>query len=263
MYRSVCISYNGVTSQSLGCYSCKIENSNIEDVYVSGRDIKQDSSGRNWGNKSRNYFYKAQRNPQEFKVELFFKEFSDEKAREVSRLFFQDKYLPLIPSDTGRIYYCMPSGTPKISYSLGGGYVSMDMKTFNEYSYSDETILPFDLTGNTKSSITIQLDCDAPVYQTVKIRPLVSGSNIKIENKSVDNKYMEFSTDLNGNQLIANEIITVDCENEIIKTDQLSLYRYDNFSSSGDYLKLIPGTNTIEVSGSVILSFKYRKKYLF
>ena len=74
---------------------------------------------------------------------------------------------------------------------------------------------------------------------------------------------MEFKTDLNGNQLIANETITVDCENEIITTDQLSLYRYDNFSTSGDYLKLVPGTNTIEVSGSVILTFKYRGKYLF
>lgn len=263
MYRSVCISYNGVTSQSLGCYSCKIENNNVEDVYVSEREIKQDSSGRNWGKKSRNYFYKVQRNPQEFKIELFFKEFSDEKAREVSRLFFQDKYLPLIPSDTNRIYYCMPSGTPKISYSLGGGYISMDMKTFNEYSYSEEITSSFDLTGNTKSSITLELDCDVAVYPVVTIKPLTSGSTIKIENKSTDNKYMEFKTDLNGNQLIANETITVDCENEIITTDQLSLYRYDNFSTSGDYLKLVPGTNTIEVSGSVILTFKYRGKYLF
>lgn len=262
MYNACSITYNGVTSETLGALYCRVENTSSEDIYASEREIKQDMSGRNWGNKSRNYLYKIQRTPQKFKIELGFTTLTDDIARTVSKLFCQDKFLPLIPNDTNRIYYCMPVSS-KISYVGGGGYISFDMVTFDEYSYSSLVTITKDYTGNTTAQFNITNEGDVSVYPELTITPLVSESTVKLTNITNSNKYIEFTTDGSGNQLVANEVIVVDCEKEIITTNQLGLYRYDNMTTGGDYLELLSGVNTIKVDGSMLLTIKYKNKYLF
>lgn len=262
MYQATSITYNGTSSTSLGAIYCRVGNPADEDVYTSGRDIQKDSSGRNWGSKSKNYFYKVQRNPHQFTIQLGFETLTDTIARQVAKLFNQDLYLPLIPNDTNRIYYCMPTDS-KVVYLGNGGYVEFEMETFDEYAYSDLITVNKDYTGNTTTTFAITTLGDVSTYPEITITPLTTGSTIKLTNLSNGSKFMQFGTDTNSNQLIANEVIVVDCENEVITTDQLALYRYDNMTTTSDYLELVSGLNTIQVDGSMLLTIKYRNKYLF
>jgi len=263
LYNSTKITYDNISINDLGCISARIENINTEDIYVSDREIQQDSSGRNWGSKSKNYLYKVQRKPHEFKLELAFEILNDDIAREVAKLFFQDRFLPLVADDVFRVYFCMPTGST-INYLGNGGYLTFTMRTFDEYSYSPSTVTTVkDYSGNVSTTLQINVSGDVIIYPEITITPNVSGSALKITNLSNEGKFMQFETDGKGNQLIATEVITIDCENEIVSTDQLALYRYDNLTTDSDYLELVSGVNNIQIDGDMLLTVKYRNKYLF
>ena len=150
-----------------------------------------------------------------------------------------------------------------VNYIGTGGYISFDMISFDEYAYSGLVEITKDLTGNVTSTFNLTVFGDTSVYPTLIMTPISSGATLKIKNITNNNTFIEFKTDADGTQLIANEILTVDCENEIITTDQLAEYRYDNMSPEGDFLELLSGLNEIEVSGSMLLTIKYVNKYLF
>ena len=54
-----------------------------------------------------------------------------------------------------------------------------------------------------------------------------------------------------------------DFEKQIISTDQIGEFRYQNLSSDSSFFTLVSGNNTIVATGQMELNIKYRNKYLF
>lgn len=265
MYQATSISYNGITSESLDAISCRVDNSSGEEVYVSDREIKKDTSGRSRDSRSKNYLYKVERKSRKFTIELGFLTLTDQKAREVSKVFFQDKYLPLIPQDTGRVYYCMPISS-KIKYIGTGGYISFEMETFDEFSYSAPLQYIKNFPNNVSDTFIMTILGDTDTYPVIQFKVLTVASTIKLLNTTT-NKYIELGTYIDDYSvsfpLILNETITVDCEKEIITTDQSGIYRYNNFLNNSEFFSFLSGVNNMTIEGSTIMTIEYKNKFLF
>ena len=275
MYQATDFSYGNISSilTTFGAISCKVDDTSAADIFVSERSIKTDSTSTNWKNKSRNYFYKMERKPHKFTITLAFNELDDNKARSIAKLFFQNSYQALIPNDTNRIYYCAPTGESSIYYFSNGGYITFEMETFNEYSYSSLITSPkYNIMNATP--INIINNGDVVLYPEIVIEFLTGGSSIKIINTNNNNEFLLLGTYENlytsiEYPIATNEIITINCENETVITSAAAVYRYDNMlkenNAYSSFLEFVVGNNNLNIipnGGNFNLTFKYRYRYL-
>jgi phage-related protein len=273
LYNSNTFTYDGVSSTTLGLFLCKVGNADSEKIFVAERSIVNETLQKN--GKTHNFFYKTEKRPLRFQADFFLDgTWSDYNAREVARFFFKDRYCEFVPDDTNRVYVCMPTGSSKMFSENTTGYFSLEFECIDEYSRSSLKELNYDYsTATTTQTFTFYNTGDATIYPIIEITNIDSNSTVTIANTTTG-KTMKFDTvkpttspppagsnpNASGNPLIAGEIIVVDCDKEIVKTNQLGIYRYGDMV--GDFLYFIRDVNSLSVTGKCRLKITYRMLYL-
>lgn len=205
----------------------------------------------------RRYFKRLAIDPIEFDMHvLLYEDLEDYQIEEVISWLMNDYYEELFFEDeVDKVYYCMPISQPSISHNgLNQGYISLQMRCFDGYIYSQEINRTFDLSDNPLDGTTFTLlnDGHTEVYPYVTIQ--AKDSTIKINNL-LSNEVTEF------NGLTIGETITLDNENEEIETDVVGEYRFDNHNDI--FVRILKGVNKFKVTGKCIITFKYRYKKKF
>lgn len=264
MYGSTSCSYNGITSESMGVILVKIEHVDNYETAPTNRELIADRIQRA-NHKPQTYFYKIDRSPRRFYLELACETMTETTKSNLINWLFIDNYAPFIAGDDpNRIYYCIAVGEPKFWTNGQGCYISLEMQCQDEYSYSPIITKEFDLSEieeeqeENEEGVILINSGDVSAYPILEIEVIESESTIKITNTTT-NKYIQFSTE-NTTPLVAGEKITIDNYKELIMTNQLSIFRYDNMT--GNFLELVKGINTFIVEGKCKLKFMYQNRYL-
>lgn len=187
----------------------------------------------------------------------FTKKFTDTDIDNIIVWLFQDNYKPLYFEDKpNKIYYCMPSGDAKIAHNgLKQGYLTITMKCKSSRIYSpQQTTQLYDLSTNTgKYDIHINNIGHVDIYPEISITKIGAGNITFTKNGEI------FEID----NLTDQEQIYINCEKEIIETDMIGTYRYNNVV--GDYYDMVlkRGDNIITVEGTCKVQFRYVFKYRF
>lgn len=144
-------------------------------------------------------------------------------------------------------YYCILLNPQKVSVGLKSAGISFDVICDSNHAWSDlrtQRKLSSDGTFQFIYHSDFDEDVLAPVFT---ITPLTDG-NIKIENKTT-------KEEVSINNCITTEIITMDCENEIIESSTGRVL-LDNWNRR--FLQIIEGVNVIELTGNFVLDMEYR-----
>ena len=149
-----------------------------------------------------------------------------------------------------------------IDYSILGRFVEINMQKMDSrivgvrvafqsvspWAYSAVQTSVHQIDGSTLISIQNDTDdLDACVYPTV-IFENTTGNELAITNNSI-------GKDVTIKNLAVNETITMD-SNQVIHSDNTVKIFGDDFNY--EWLMLVPGTNSITVSGNGILTISYR-----
>jgi phage-related protein len=253
MKESLYFTYNGIKSTDMGVTQISLSNGLFEEEFVAPKNIIEEKiRGRDTP-----YFFGVERDPLSFSMGIYFDNgMDDDSKRKVKRWLDQDTYLPLIfSSNLSRIYYAMVVNDSKeIHNGLEEGYLQLQMRCDSPYAYSPTYYSKiYEFNGNASGTeIIIENNGDVECKPTIYIEKIGNG-NVDIINQSNAGQTFSF-TDLNDQ-----EIVFVDCENEVIITDLIGQYRYDSFND--EYLTLVRGVNTLKIVGDLKLMFKYRFKF--
>lgn len=261
MYESTNIVYNGVSSTSLGLLFIRFNNVDDSDLFLSDREIVFDNITRSNSHKSQSYLYSVQRKPRKFTAEFYCDNFTNAKLSQVAKWLDVGNFAPFYSdANPDRLYYCTLSGSPKYITNGTQGIISVDMQCQDEYSYSTQKTKTVDYSQTTGTqTFTVTNNGDVNTSPIFYITISTSGSTITLKNTTNVNQTMEFSTG-SATQLYASEVLTVDCNREIITTDRVAISRYPNMN--GEFLDLIPGTNSISVTGNCKITMVFYEKYL-
>ncbi len=172
----------------------------------------------------------------------------------LKKWLMQDRYRPLhFKSNPNKIYYCIfSSNASHIHNGLKQGYVSMQMLCNDICAYSPIIEKDFVVSGNKKIGITNNGDLN--IYPELWIEKTSASGDVKIKNTTDNERVLELS-DIDNN-----ETVYIHNEEEIIETDKLNTYRYNNHNNI--FLKLLSGYNEIELEGNFNLHMKYQEKLL-
>lgn len=248
--------YDGKSSRDFGVISVNLGNDMLEESILGSRTISEDVM---YGNNNPN-LKSIETAPKEIPMIIAFEDgFKD--GREVNRVMqwlFQDMYKPLFFEESlDKIYYCIPVGDAALVHNgLRQGYVKINMRCNSPYVYSQYHISDlYDLSSDNSGTIlTIENHGDYDLFPEISIRKIGDG-NIEFENISNDGYIYEVL------KLINEEEIYINSEKEIIETNLLGIYRYDNVV--GRRIKLGYGINHIKVTGNCFLQFRYQYKFMF
>ena len=262
MYESTNIFYNGVSSSSLGLLFVKFNNQDNSEVFLTDRNVISDRIQKNNSHKSQSYIYGVKREQRKFTAEFYCDAFTEAKKSQVAKWLDTGTFAPFYSDDNvEKIYYCTMSGSPKFVTNGTQGIVSVDMICQDEYSYSTLKTNTYDysLTSGVQTA-TITNSGDVKTSPVIILTVVGVDHSVIIQNQSNYNQTLTMQTDTSGNQLLDTEIITIDCNKEIITTDRLGVLRYDNMV--GNFLDFALGVNTIKVTGNCKLTFKHQNKFL-
>ena len=243
--------YDNVNSRDFGLMHIETGNGMFEEQLVADRTIIETST-RN----GKPLFNRIDEKPISFTMNLAFeRRFDEYTIDEIVDWLFQDYYKPLyFEGKEDRIYYCTPEGSSSIVHNgLMEGYVTITMRCDSSRVYSDEmTTTPISYDGITPEEIDIEKKKKKKTSVRISIDKIGDG-DVLISNNG--NTFMVTGLK-NG------ESIYIDSGREIIQTDIINTYRYDNIVGDFDYLTLKKGTNNIIISGGAcIIEFKYTYRY--
>lgn len=245
--------YDGIWSSNFGIISVNVDSGMFEETFVADRELLETKVR---GGKP--LFHGLDSSPLEFDMIIAFeKEFTDSDVDAVLRWLFTDYYKPLyFLGKENKIYYCMPVDSSKIVHNgLRQGYISLKMRCSSSNVYSQNILTN---SYNVAGSIIVELENDGhyDIYPEISIKKVNQKGEVIIENLSL-NSYKIFEI----RDLEISEGVYINCEKEIIETDMIGLYRYDNLV--GHFTKLIHGKNDIKITGDCIVQFRYKNKYKF
>jgi predicted phage tail component-like protein len=197
------------------------------------------------------YFQRVKREPKSFQLRFaFFEPWNEDMIDDIVRWLDVDYYEPLFFSENlDRIYYAMfVDDIKQIHNGLKQGYLNLNVRCNSSVSYStnkstnwiQDNFIEIDNLGHKSTLPKIWIE-------------KIGDGDISISNISNNNEEFKFT------KLLDKEIIYVDCENEIIKTNIENEWRYDNFNDN--YLELVYGKNLLKVNGNAKLKFEYRYKF--
>lgn len=243
--------YDNVNSRDFGLMHIETGNGMFEEQLVADRTIIETST-RN----GKPLLNRIDEKPISFTMNLAFeRRFDEYTIDEIVDWLFQDYYKPLyFEGKEDRIYYCTPEGSSSIVHNgLMEGYVTITMRCDSSRVYSDEmTTTPISYDGITPEEIDIVNFGHEKTSVRISIDKIGDG-DVLISNNG--NTFMVTGLK-NG------ESIYIDSGREIIQTDIINTYRYDNIVGDFDYLTLKKGTNNIVISGGAcIIEFKYTYRY--
>lgn len=244
---------NGIYSGDMGITHVSLSGGLFDEAIGGNRTIVEQQNSLT----DRRFFRRISTDPIEFDMALYLEdEMDDVQIDSVIEWLLNDYYEELYFEDeVDKIYYCLPISQPRIVHNgLNQGYITIQMRCYDEYLYSQEITKVFDLFNNSIEGSTITLYN----YGHVEVKPLVTiemnDTSVKIINLTT-NESTEF------NNLLVGETITLDNENEEISTDQSAIYRFDNHNDL--FIRILTQSNQFKVIGKCKLTFKYRTKRKF
>lgn len=255
MRSGIYFTYNGIPSEQFGILNVNVQSGLQSEPFASGRSIVEQKVRGN----DKPYFMGVEKAPFEFNVSFAFEEtWDDDRIRDVARWLLNPKYYaPLVFADEpDKIYYCLCVDSPELVHTcLKTGYVNLRFRCADSYAYTSVYNVIHDLSANPVNGtvITFENFGDAECRPLVEIRKIGDG-DVSFFNQSNGNAEMTFQ------DLLDDEILTVDCENRVIETNVPLTYRYENLH--GDYLKLVLHNNYLLVKGTCEIKFTYQLKRL-
>lgn len=246
--------YNGEWSSDYNVSNINIGSGMFEEILLADRSIDEVSIKGN----DRPLYKGIENSPIEFDMVIAFnKKYTEREMENVINWLFQNTYKPLFfKGKENRVFYCMPTGSSTITHNgMNEGYLSIRMRCNSSYIYSP-TILTkkYDLSMINIETIELENDGYGFSYPEISIEKVGSG-DITLINKTVNGYSLKISNLANA------EKIYIDCEKEMIETNLIGVYRYNDTVGIFPYLQ--HGRNVIEVNGNCKIQFRYKSKYRF
>lgn len=244
--------YAGINSTDMGLENINFETSFVNEPFLGNQAINEITVRGN----DVPYFQDVSISPLVITLQFYYSENTTiNQKREIARWLKKTNYQDLYFSNNiDRIFRCIYVGSPTIFYSADEkGYIEIQMRCDSPYTYSQTYISPiYNCSGNT--NIFLENNGDLSVFPEISL--LKSGNgDFEIINTTNNNQSFKF-TDLSDN-----EDLYIDNEKEIIVTDKVSIYRYNDFNNN--FLELVYGINNLQVIGNGDLQFRYRNKTLY
>lgn len=252
--------YDGIQSTQMGLYIMRIDHSGfIETPYWGEVNIYEEKTRK----KLTPYFYGIDREPIEFTVQFFLadeymrpKKWTPQERYRIAKWLVQDTYkLFQTSDDLGKYYYAMAVSNTNLNLINSEGFIEVTFRTNSPFAWSPIYVQDFDLSNNTSSTI-IELENKSNVlkYFRPKIEFELIGDTTDVQFKNLSNsgKIMKFEG------LDKGEIISIDCENRIIKSNLVGSNPFAKFNIGMKryWLDLAYGINRIEVQGEIKLFIK-------
>ncbi|AYP68260.1 hypothetical protein PQE75_gp219 [Bacillus phage vB_BcoS-136] len=246
--------FDGVWSNDFNIVHINTDGGMFSETFVANREIVETQMR---GNK-KPIFHGIEESPLEFEMTIAFeKRWTDEEIDNVLKWLFVDHYKPLyFEGAENKIYRCMPVNDSQIVHNgLKEGYITLSMRCDSSNIYSQTiTTNPVNITET--SIITINNDGHESIYPEISIIKNGSKGHISIENlNDLSSGIFEIR------DIELGEDIYIDCEKEIIETDIIGVYRYDNII--GNFTRLLKGENRLKIDGNCTIQFRYKNKYKF
>jgi len=250
LIKSPICSYDGISCEDFGLILVQVGSSvTTSSRFGLNRTIQEESVR---GRKTP-YFYGYDESPHDFPVTFAkYGEWTDAQKTEVVKWLYKKDYKSFVSNDNIDItYYCMPVGEATFNDTgYGEGYVTLNMRCNSSYGYLPKQELDFTI-GTSPTTITIVngSGVNENYYPYLEVT-VNSGTSFSLDNLQDSRSAFAF-TGLNQG-----EKLYIDNERKIIETDAAGVYRMNDFNKK--WLRLLPGTNQIEVTGLVTLHFELR-----
>ena len=245
--------FNGVDSRKFNLVHIDTGGSMFEESLVASRDINESKvAGSDYPS-----FNRLDLSPRSFDLNLAFEgQFTDKQVDEIVRWLFVDYYKPLyFIGNEGKLMYCIPIGDPKLIHNgLREGYIQLTMRCNSPFIYSPIMLSEeYDLTNMDKSVILTNKGHKI-IYPEISIQKIGDG-DITITSRTDRGRTLEIR------ELDDKEKIYINSEKEIIETDIIGVYRYNNVF--GEFPRLLYGENRLEITGRCKIQFRYQEIYEF
>ncbi len=250
--------FDGIKSSDMNLYNVRVGHSGFVEVPFIGRaNIRETTSHK----KIIPRLHSVKREPISFTLQFMLmddnlqpKEWTPEDRYKIGKWLIHDTYKEFQTSDDlGKYYYVIIEDAEKLYLASGKGYLEVTCRTNSPYAWSPIYILPFDLSDN-DATTTIVLENKSNVeqyhYPKIEIESLASETTVELKNLSNGGETTKFEG------LSKNEVISVDNENRIIKSDLFGTNPFEKFNKT--WLELVQGNNEIEVTGKCKLWVKSR-----
>lgn len=252
---SLYFNYDGISCRNFQLIQVHLGNGMFEEEFVAERSINELAVRGN----DTPLFHGIEESPLEFSITIAFEnKFSDSDIDKVILWLFKDTYKPLYFEDKPeKIYHCMPHGDSVIAHTgLREGYFTINMRCKSSKVLSPIKTSPIYTVPSTgKLRVAIQNDGHVEIYPEISIKKTGIG---KVEFIRVaDGEIFEI------NALTNLEDIYINTEKEIIETDAIGVYRYDNVIGDYQDMSLKVGKTEFDISGACKVTFRYTFKYKF
>lgn len=249
--------FGGTWSSEFGLMHVVLDSGMYEETFGASRDLNETKVRGN----PKPMLHSVEESPLEFDMVLAFEgQYTDQSIDKVVRWLFKDYYRPLyFEGGEGKVYNCILVDDSTIVHNgLKEGYVRIRMRCDSPNTYSPY-IITGKLTVTGSATLTVNNDGHFDVYPEISIKKLGAGS-ITIE--SLD----DFGSIFEVRDLTNQEDLYINCEKEIITTDIIGVYRFDNVI--GDYPRIVCSDDSVQenrfkITGDCEIQFRFKNRYRF
>lgn len=231
----------------------------IETPYWGGTEIHEEKSKK----RLTPYFYGVEREPIEFTVQFFLvdenmmpKKWTPQERYRIAKWLVHDTYKEFQTSDNlGVRHYVICTNPVNLNLIETEGYIELTFRSNNPFGFSPIYIGSWDLSNNLTTTI-IELENKSNVLKyynpLIEIELVNGATGFQLKNLSNNGKVMKFES------LSPNEIVSIDCQNKIIKSNLFGSNPFSKFNVDMKryWMDLVYGANQIEVTGQVIVKTK-------
>lgn len=247
--------YDGISSKTFNLMHVELGSGMFEETLVADRNINETRNSRN----DTGIFNGLESEPLSLTLNLAFERgFTDEALDDVIEWLFKDYYKPLFfEGKEDRIYMCIAEGSSSITHNgLNEGYITINMRCQSPNLLSPVKTTPLQTIPSTGSlTVTINNDGHKEVYPEISFTKTGTGELLI---RKVDTNEIVKVKNLNNN-----EQIYIDTFKEIIETNAVGKYRYNDVDGDFRDLFMKKGQNQYQITGAGKIQFKYRIKYKF
>lgn len=259
MLENTSFTFNGISSEDMGVMMINPSSGLYEETFLPSRNIIDTSVFKG----KKRYFKGVEIEPLSFSMAIWIKDWRDRNnIRAIARWLWTDFYCPLwFNNEPEKIYYAMVTGEPKLIHNgLREGFIELTFRCKDAYRYSPKKTYDFYVDG--EETWNFFNEGDATIRPFLKITQIGDKIPIIIRNIT-DNKEFIITN------VLANEIVTVDCENEMIVSSQEynSRYLYDFHNDywldfQGEEARECNSNYEIQFQGNYKIEFSVEYKYL-
>lgn len=241
--------FDGENSEDFNIIAVDFGSGLYEEMFAPSRTINETETSK----RNRTIFHDVKEERRTFDLNLAFENgFSGESIDDLVRWLFKDYYRPLyFEGQQDRVMFAMISGDSTIAHNgLEQGYFTVTVQTNSPYRFSRERTGTQPITGS--GTMTLQNNGHLEVHPEFSIKKNGDGDLVI----GVDGRNVQIVNLTNGEELY------IDTLREIIKTDVIGEYRYENIRAGElEDLALGVGEKEYTITGSCEISYRYREAY--